>query len=71
MHSSHRAEVASGWHYSVTKDVTRSPRSVIGYGLMWGWPRRARRSEARMPMLAEVIDAVGGGDTHRDTHALN
>jgi hypothetical protein len=23
-----------------------------------------------MPMLAEVIDAVVGGDTHRDTHAL-
>src|SRR5829696_4981278 len=23
-----------------------------------------------MPMLAEVVDAVVGGDTHRDTHAL-
>ena len=23
-----------------------------------------------MPLVAEVIDAVIGGDTHRDTHAL-
>jgi hypothetical protein len=23
-----------------------------------------------MPMLAEAVDAVVGGDTHRDTHAL-
>ena len=23
-----------------------------------------------MPMLADVVDAVVGGDTHRDTHAL-
>jgi len=23
-----------------------------------------------MPMLAEVVDAVVGGDTHRDTHTL-
>ena len=23
-----------------------------------------------MPFVAEVIDAVIGGDTHRDTHAL-
>lgn len=23
-----------------------------------------------MPLLAEVVDAVVGGDTHRDTHTL-
>ncbi len=23
-----------------------------------------------MPLVAEVVDAVVGGDTHRDTHAL-
>lgn len=23
-----------------------------------------------MPLLAEVVDAFGGGDIHRDTHTL-
>jgi hypothetical protein len=29
-----------------------------------------KETRDRMPMLAEVVDAVGGGETHRDTHAL-
>ena len=29
-----------------------------------------KESEGRMSMLADVIDVVVGGDTHRDTHAL-
>jgi hypothetical protein len=32
----------------------------------YGW----MEIRGRMPMLAEVVDAVVGGDTHRDTHAV-
>jgi hypothetical protein len=33
-------------------------------------PTDGRRSEAACPCWAEVVDAVVGGDRHRDTHAL-
>jgi transposase len=33
-------------------------------------PLSWKESRGRMPMLADVVDAVVGGDTHRDTHAL-
>jgi hypothetical protein len=53
------------------RDPSQSCRSVIpiqtGADLR---PRFWKETEAAMPMLAEVADAVIGVDTHRDTHAL-
>src|SRR5204862_5065454 len=31
---------------------------------------RFLEGDRAMPMVAEVVDAVVGGDTHKDTHAL-
>jgi transposase len=33
-------------------------------------PHAWKETRGRMPMLADVVDAVVGGDTHRDTHTL-
>lgn len=42
----------------------RSPNAVPGSTTRWNETR------GRMPMLAEVVDAVIGIDTHRDSHAV-